>query len=66
MKNRKVLIFVGFMLEVFTYVVAGIYLASKQYILFFVAILFAMFFAISVGKEIEKEAIEKYKRGERK
>jgi len=64
MRNRKGFIFFGFMLEIFSFVVAGIYLANIKYISFIVCMLFAMFFAVAVGKEIEKNAIEKYKRGE--
>jgi len=55
---------IGFAAEIIFFVVAGMYLANGRWFQFFIALFFAMIVAGAVGKLIEEDAIEKYKKGE--
>ena len=55
---------IGFGMEIIFFVLVGAHLANERYPYAALALLFAMIFGGYVGKLIEKDAIEKYKRGE--
>ncbi len=54
----------GFTGEIVFFVLTGMYLVVGSYAWALVALLFAMITAGYVGKLIEKDTIERYKRGE--
>lgn len=57
---------IGFAAEIIFFVLAGIYLANDRWGYSLIALFFAIIIARYVGKEIEKDAIEKYKKEIRK
>ena len=56
----------GFTAEIVFFVLTGIYFANGQWGYAIVAVIFATIFGGAVGKLIEKDAIEKYKKEIRK
>lgn len=53
---------IGFTAEIIFFVLAGMYLANGRWFQSFIALFFAIITAGAVGKLIEEDAIEKYKK----
>jgi len=51
----------GFTIEIVSFILVGFFLASFKYIQSIAFLIFAMVFALSTGKLIAEDAIEKYK-----
>lgn len=63
MKNN-IKITLGYAAEIVFFVLTGIYLANDRWGYALIAVIFATIMAGAVGKLIEKDAVEKYKKGE--
>lgn len=62
--KTKIKMTLGFAGEIIFFVLTGMYLMLESYAWALVALLFAMITAGYVGKLIERDAIERYKKGE--
>ncbi len=59
--KTKIKIAIGFAIEIIFFISVGGFLANGQWGYSLISLLFAMIFAGYTGKEIEKDAIERYK-----
>jgi UPF0716 family protein affecting phage T7 exclusion len=63
MTNLKAISLICFIVEIFSFIIVGYYLAKQMVVMMLVSLIIAMSIAVATGRMIEIEAVNKYKKG---